>query len=193
MEKKVLGIIILFLFLNCKKDEENRLNIIDDYYKNIKDSFIYIDYYEKFNYKIYNCKIMKTPILVFKNIENKIETSYEMHTSNTIVSRTVFNSKNKFKDERNNLIKKKILKEVEPFNDDSLNGLLFIFSSNDKYAIVKEFEFSEVEYKIRDLYYKKYGVTNNGFIILNKIYFDSIKIKTFRHFLSNPSYVKYSK
>ena len=180
MEKKVLIVIFAILFISCENVKDLKINIISNHYKNIGDSLVLVKYENDKGFNVYNCVVKEKPIIIYNNIDGLIETSYQQINDKIILSKTVYKKKNYNKDDRNELIRKGLLKIAPPFIDDRLDGLKFIFSKN-KYIIVKENVFSEVYNNLNMSYIKKFGIKDKqGFKKLPQAYIDSAMINTYK-------------
>jgi hypothetical protein len=170
------------MFFSCNNHKDLNLEIISKHFNKIGDSIILIDYKNEFDYKIYNCKIKKKPIKITKDIKGFIESDYQIVDDNIVLRSTYFgNGNKKMKDNRVELIKNGILIEFEPYHDDRLDGLLFIFNKKNKFIEVKETSYSEVFGKWSNYFYKTYGITTkDGFTSLPNQFKDSISIKTYQ-------------
>ena len=185
MEKKFLIFVFLFMWVGCKNDKDFNLKIISKHYNNIGDSIIFIEYKKELGYEYYKCEVKKKPIKITKDITGFIKSEYRIIDDNMIIYSIIFgngenNLNNKIKDDRVKLIKNGILKEIKPYHNDKLDGLIFIFNNKNNYIKVKETLFSE-EYNTQSNYfYKVYGkTTKDSFTSISDKIKDSIIIKTY--------------
>jgi hypothetical protein len=185
MEKKFLICVFLFICVGCKNDKDFNLEIISKHYNNIGDSIIFIEHKKEFGYEYYNCEIKKKPINITKDITGFIKSEYQIVDDNMIIYSIILgnginNFKNKIKDDRVKLIKNGILKEIKPYHNDRLDGLIFIFNKENNYIKVKETLFTEEYNKQSNYFYKVYGkTTKDSFMSLSDKLRDSILIKTY--------------
>ena len=180
MEKKVLIVIFTILFVSCENVKDLKINIISNYYKNIRDSLVLVKYEYDKGFDVYSCVVKEKPIIINNDIDGLIETSYQQINDVIILSKTIYKKKNYNKDYRNELIRKGVLKIAPPSIDDRLDGLKFIFSKN-KYIIVKENVFSEVYNNLNTINIKKFGIKDKqGFKKLPQVYIDSALINTYK-------------
>lgn len=150
MDKKILILLFAILFFSCKK-KNNQLEVISSYYKNLGDSILVISYKKNSTFEVFTSSAMKLPYYTSKEGRGFEKRFKKINDKMIIFSLSILllgdreEVFDKFED-RNNLIKQGIVKEVDYAKDtrflnarmSSKDAMVFIFKNKKSYIVLKE-------------------------------------------------------